>query len=141
MEEISFVDIERLMLFPIEANEARTTELIARAKFKFRELDSSIEDRGRRMYRRSREPYGSRAPSMEVMGHDYTKKTLVGGYSCHPVSRRLRLIEDRPTVCRNCVTICNENFVKIGDTKDRRKDLEITKFKFKALSSCLKKGS
>lgn len=52
-------------------------ELIARVKFKFREFDSSIEDR-ERVHRWSREPYGSRAPSMEIMGHDYTKKTLVG---------------------------------------------------------------
>lgn len=52
-------------------------ELIARVKFKFREFDSSIEDR-ERVHRWSREPYGLRAPSMEIMGHDYTKKTLSG---------------------------------------------------------------
>lgn len=51
-------------------------ELFARAKFKFREFDSLIVNACI-----DHEPYGSRAPSMEVMGHGYIKKTLNGDHA------------------------------------------------------------
>lgn len=93
-KEMARRDTRRPMLFPMKPAKRVYGELIARGKFEFREFDRSIGYR-ERVHRRSRGPYGSRAPSMEVMGHGYTKKTLSKGWTCFtavPVTSRAKYV-------------------------------------------------